>query len=135
MSAKRPRIGHSQSANTRSAMLREHVPSGYYRRAYINRPPRRTPEDKHADLVVFIGKTLAFVFAASVLGIVYALIFVTQPVGAQAPNDRDFIGLLTNLTVFLTGSLGGVLASNGLKSKQKSDTPAEIQQTDKKDVS
>lgn len=134
MSAKRPKIGNSQSANIRSAMSREHVPNSYYRKAYINRQPRKTPEDKHADLVVFIGKTLAFVFAGSVLGIVYALIFVTQPVGAQAPNDRDFIGLLTNLTVFLTGSLGGVLASNGLKSKPKSNTPEEIQQTDKKDV-
>jgi hypothetical protein len=56
----------------------------------------------------------------------YALIFVTQPVSAQAPNDRAFIDLLTTLTVFLTGSLGGVLASNGLKSKPKvevADTP------------
>jgi hypothetical protein len=49
----------------------------------------------------------------------YALIFVTQPIGNQAPNDRAFIDLLTTLTIFLTGSLGGVLASNGLKSKPK----------------
>jgi hypothetical protein len=47
----------------------------------------------------------------------YALIFVTQPIGAQAPNDKAFIDLLTTLTVFLTGALGSVLASNGLKDK------------------
>jgi hypothetical protein len=49
------------------------------------------------------------------------LIFVTQPLGEQAPNDRAFIELLTTLTVFLTGSLGAVLASNGLKDKSKDD--------------
>jgi hypothetical protein len=49
----------------------------------------------------------------------YALIFVTQPISNQAPNDKAFIDLLTTLTIFLTGSLGGVLASNGLKSKPK----------------
>jgi hypothetical protein len=47
----------------------------------------------------------------------YALIFVTQPIGAQAPNDKAFIDILTTLTVFLTGALGSVLASNGLKDK------------------
>jgi hypothetical protein len=62
------------------------------------------------------------------MGMLYALIFVTQPISQQAPNDRAFIDLLTTLTVFLTGSLGGVLASNGLKSKQApqekpNDTP------------
>jgi hypothetical protein len=51
------------------------------------------------------------------LGITYALIFVTQPIGAQAPNDAAFIDLLKTLAIFLTGSLGGVLASNGLKDK------------------
>jgi len=55
------------------------------------------------------------------MGMLYALIFVTQPISQQAPNDRAFIDLLTTLTVFLTGSLGGVLASNGLKSKQIPD--------------
>jgi hypothetical protein len=88
-----------------------------------------SPEDLHARLIVFIGITLAMVFAFSVMGMLYALIFVTQPVGTQAPNDRAFIDLLTTLTVFLTGSLGGVLASNGLKSKPKTDTPTPINPT------
>ena len=82
---------------------------------------RLSPEDLHARLIVFIGVTLALVFGISVFGMLYALIFVTQPVSAQAPNDRAFIDLLTTLTVFLTGSLGGVLASNGLKSKPKKE--------------
>ncbi len=69
---------------------------------------RLTPEELHARLIVFIGCTLAVVFALSVMA---------------------FIDLLTTLTVFLTGSLGGVLASNGLKSRQPTpekpnDTPS-----------
>jgi hypothetical protein len=89
---------------------------------------RRAPEDVHAQLILIIGATLAAVFLIVTVGITYALIFVTQPIGAQAPNDAAFIDLLKTLAIFLTGSLGGVLAGNGLKSKAKSgDTPTNTQ--------
>jgi hypothetical protein len=84
------------------------------------------PEDIKARLILFIGITLSVVFFIVTLGITYALIFVTQPVAAQAPNDAAFIDLLKTLAIFLTGSLGGVLASNGLKDKDRKnaqDTP------------
>lgn len=84
---------------------------------------RLTPEDIHARLIFTIGLILALVFFIVTAGITYALIFVTQPIGAQAPNDAAFIDLLKTLAIFLTGALGGVLAGNGLKSKAKQDTP------------
>lgn len=86
---------------------------------------RLSNEQLKARLIVFIGVSLAMTFAFSVAGMLYALIFVTQPLGDQAPNDRAFIELLSTLTIFLTGALGSVLASNGLKDKPKSgnDTP------------
>ena len=87
---------------------------------------KHSPEDIKARLILFIGVTLSVVFFIVTLGITYALIFVTQPVAAQAPNDAAFIDLLKTLAIFLTGSLGGVLASNGLKDKDKKivqDTP------------
>ena len=84
---------------------------------------RLAPEDIHARLILLIGATLALTFLIVTVGVVYALIFVTQPIGAQAPNDAAFIDLLKTLAIFLTGSLGGVLAGNGLKSKAKPDTP------------
>lgn len=86
---------------------------------------RLSNEQLKARLIVFIGVTLSIVFAISVGGMLYALIFVTQPTGDQAPNDRAFVELLSTLTIFLTGALGSVLASNGLKDKPKSvdDTP------------
>lgn len=77
-----------------------------------------TPEQIHARLIFIIGIVLTGVFALSVLSLLYALIFITQPM-KQAPNDAAFIDLVSTLTVFLTGSLAGVLAGNGLKSKPK----------------
>jgi len=83
-----------------------------------------TPEQIHARLIFIIGLVLSVVFAFSVFALLYALVFVTQPM-KQAPNDAAFIDLVTTLTVFLTGSLAGVLAGNGLKSKPK-DLQAEL---------
>ena len=53
-----------------------------------------------------------------------SFVFNSISIGNQAPNDAAFIDLLKTLAIFLTGSLGGVLAGNGLKSKPKpQDTP------------
>ena len=97
-----------------------------YMEARLKRHERRlSNEQLKARLIVFIGVALSFTFVFSVGGMLYALIFVTQPLGDQAPNDRAFIELLSTLTIFLTGALGSVLASNGLKDKPKTgeDTP------------
>jgi len=88
---------------------------------------RLSQEDIKARLMFLIGAVLSFVFLVVTLGITYALIFVTQPIGAQAPNDAAFIDLLKTLAIFLTGSLGGVLASNGLKDKHKSEYEKSIE--------
>jgi hypothetical protein len=88
---------------------------------------RLSQEEIKARLMFLIGAVLSFVFLIVTLGITYALIFVTQPIGAQAPNDAAFIDLLKTLAIFLTGSLGGVLASNGLKDKQKSEHEKSIE--------
>jgi hypothetical protein len=130
MSAKNLRTGKSLSAIRRNVRLREHVLKTYLERIPVASPQRRlTNEQLKARLIVFIGVCLALTFTFSVAGMLYALIFVTQPLGDQAPNDRAFIELLSTLTIFLTGALGSVLASNGLKDKPKSsdDTPKHTQ--------
>ena len=116
MSAKSTKTGMKLDVNRLPARWWVHAPGTYYQKKSMK---RLTPEQLHARLIVFIGCTLAVVFAGCVFGMLYALIFVTQPISNQAPNDRAFIDLLTTLCIFLTGSLGGVLASNGLKSKPK----------------
>jgi hypothetical protein len=118
------KTGKRLSAIHRSAKFRESVLKTYLERVSMTRQHRRlTNEQLKARLIVFIGVCLAMVFAISVLGMLYALIFVTQPIGAQAPNDKAFIDILTTLTVFLTGALGSVLASNGLRDKNTQNPP------------
>ena len=70
----------------------------------------------HARMIVFIGCTIAVTFALTVIGFTFGLLFVTQPL-EQSPNDADFISLLSTLTVFMTGTLSGLVAANGLKRK------------------
>ena len=130
MSAKNSTTGKSLSAIRRNVKLSESVLRTYMERIQVASPHRRlTNEQLKARLIVFIGVSLALTFTFSVAGMLYALIFVTQPLGDQAPNDRAFIELLSTLTIFLTGALGSVLASNGLKDKPKSsdDTPKHTQ--------
>ena len=80
-----------------------------------------SPEDKHARLILIVGITMSISFAAIVLGFVYGLLFVTQPL-EQSPNDAQFIDLLSTLTVFMTGTLSGLVAANGLKRKPADPT-------------
>lgn len=126
--AKNTKIGKSLNVIRQNVLLRESALKTYMEMLTVRQKRHRlTNEQLKARLIVFIGVCLALVFAMSVLGMLYALIFVTQPIGAQAPNDRAFIELLTTLTVFLTGALGSVLASNGLKDKpeKRADTPTD----------
>jgi hypothetical protein len=122
--AKTSKTGTAQNAKSRSALyralVRKTLSDGQSRR-------RLSPADIKARLILIIGTSLAICFVGMTLGITYALIFVTQPIGAQAPNDAAFIDLLKTLAIFLTGSLGGVLASNGLK--DRNDTPKDPRST------
>ena len=130
--ARNSRTGKSLNVIRPSVLVRESALKTYLEMKLTPRNSRRlSNEQLKARLIVFIGVCLALVFALSVMGMLYALIFVTQPIGAQAPNDRAFIELLTTLTVFLTGALGSVLASNGLKDKpeKRADTPNDTQES------
>ena len=129
--AKSSKIGTPPTASRRNAKPQGSVLQTWLAASLMNQSPkykrRLNPEDIHARLILIIGVSLSIVFVMISLGITYALIFVTQPIGAQAPNDAAFIDLLKTMAIFLTGALGGVLAGNGLKSKKKEDTPSDTQ--------
>jgi hypothetical protein len=80
------------------------------------RATMKTPEQQHAALIVFVGRLLAVCFTFTVFAFIYGVLFVDQP-EKQAPTDAQLIDLLSTLLVFLTGTLSGLVASNGLKSK------------------
>ena len=117
--AKSTKTGINPSAKNPSASRLEHALQTSLAKHRHRAAARLDPQDVHARLILIIGSTLALVFLIVSVGVTYALIFVTQPIGGQAPNDAAFIDLLKTLAIFLTGSLGGVLAGNGLKAKEK----------------
>lgn len=88
----------------------------------INVLPRqrvtKSPEQQHAGLIVFVGRLMALCFTFTVMAFIFGILFIDQPV-EQAPTDAQLIDLLSTLLVFLTGTLSGLVASNGLKSKAK----------------
>jgi hypothetical protein len=113
------RTGKSLSATRRNVKQSGNVQKTYFQKwTQLMARRRFTPEELHARLIVTIGVILAIVFAGSVFSLLYALLFITQPM-AQAPNDAAFIDLVSTLCVFLTGTLAGILSANGLKSKPK----------------
>lgn len=78
---------------------------------------RYSADELHARLIVTVGVLLGLVFSVIVIGMVYGLLFVSQPI-EQSPNDAAFIDLMSTIVVFLTGTLSGLVASNGIKSKR-----------------
>jgi len=80
--------------------------------------PRRNrlaPHELWARLIFWTGIMVAATFLMLCAFLAYAFVFVTQPLGAQAENDKLIGGQISTIVTFLAGSLGGILASNGLK--------------------
>ena len=70
---------------------------------------RYTSAELDARLKFALGLMLGTILLATTLGILYALIFVTQPVNAQSENDKMFFNVLGSVATFITGTLAGLL--------------------------
>jgi len=70
---------------------------------------RYTAAELDARLKFGVGITLAAVLLTTTIAILYALVFVTQPIGAQAENDKMFFGVLSSISTFSTGTLAGLM--------------------------
>ena len=83
---------------------------------------RLTSEELDARLKFVVGCVLAAVLTMTTAGVLYALVFVTQPIGAQAENDKMFFSVLSSVATFITGTLAGLMISTGRnKEEQKED--------------
>jgi hypothetical protein len=51
------------------------------------------------------------------------LIFVTQPLGGQAPNDAEFFKLITPIATFLTGILSGIMLGKPNSHDEQQEQP------------
>ena len=70
---------------------------------------RLSPSDLDARLKFTLGLILGAILLFTTMGILYALIFVTQPVNAQSENDKMFFNVLGSVATFITGTLAGLL--------------------------
>jgi hypothetical protein len=68
-----------------------------------------TPQDLDARLKFILGITLGSILFLTSVGILYGLLFVTQPIGAQSENDKMFFNVLGSVATFITGTLAGLL--------------------------
>ena len=78
---------------------------------------------------------IAFTFCATVLVMVslsmFSIVFVPQPMNGIAPADKQFFFLLSDMSKYILGSLGTLLAIKGkdvvqemFKKEPTDDTPA-----------
>jgi hypothetical protein len=73
---------------------------------------RLTPQDLDARLKFILGVTLGAILLCTAVGILYGLLFVSQPIGAQSENDKMFFNVLGSIATFITGTLAGILIGN-----------------------
>lgn len=82
---------------------------------------RYSSADLDARLKFVLGIILGLILLFTAVGILYALIFVTQPVNAQSENDKMFFNVLGSIATFITGTLAGILIGS-----KGGDSPAPI---------
>ena len=79
-------------------------------RLQINRRARFTTDELNARLRFYVGLMLALTVFGSTMAIIYAVTFVTQPLGeVQSENDKAFFGLLSTTISFLVGVISGFM--------------------------
>ena len=80
-----------------------------------------TTDQLEARLKFFLGLTLGAILLFTTMGILYALVFVTQPLGSVSENDKMFFGVLSSVATFITGTLAGLMISTGRNTEEDKD--------------
>ena len=70
----------------------------------------------HTRLIVTVGIIMAVTFSIMVIGLLYGMLFTNFPT-ELAPLDSKIVDLLSTISVFLTGALSGLVATNGIAKK------------------
>ena len=82
---------------------------------------RYTTDELNARLRFYVGIMLALTVFGSTMAIIYAVTFVTQPLGeVQSENDKAFFTLLSTTVSFLVGVISGFML-NGTSAAGKTE--------------
>jgi uncharacterized membrane protein len=69
-----------------------------------------TPEELLRFIVgIVLSLTLTFIVGV----VLYSLVFVSQPMEGQSPNDAEFFKLINPIATFIVGALAGLMAGQG----------------------
>ena len=66
-------------------------------------------KDLDGLLRFIVGLVLALTLLIIITVVLYSLVFVTQPMDGQAPNDAEFFKLVNPIATFLVGTLSGIM--------------------------
>lgn len=72
-----------------------------------------TPEQMDSLLKLIIGGTFCLVVLVMTCLSTYSVVFVTQPMTGMAPADKQFFLLLSDMSKYILGALGTLLAIKG----------------------
>lgn len=90
---------------------------------------RYTTDELNSRLRFIVGIMLAATVFISTMAIIYAVTFVTQPLGeVQSENDKAFFSLLSTTISFLVGVISGFML-NGTSAAGKT-VPTETEETE-----
>ena len=95
---------------------------------------RYSSADLDARLKFVLGVILGLILLFTAIGILYAIVFVTQPVNAQSENDKMFFNVLGSIATFITGTLAGILIGSkggdtSIASSPEQQPPVVIEET------
>ena len=83
------------------------------------KPSRKwSPEEL---LRFIVGVVLSMTLTLIVIVVLYSLVFVSQPMDGQAPNDAEFFKLINPIATFIVGALAGLMAGQGNGSMTPND--------------
>ena len=70
-----------------------------------------------------VGITMAITLVGIVGVVLYSLVFVTQPMIGQSPNDAEFFKLVNPIATFIVGALSGIMVGTQGKSSSRPPEP------------
>lgn len=89
------------------------------------------PDHVESKIKLTIAVSFCVTIVAMVFLSMYSLVFVTQPMSGIAPADKQFFFLLSDMSKYILGSLGTLLAIKG-KDAIKEIMPPEPPKTEEK---
>lgn len=92
------------------------------------------PDHVEAKIKLTIAVSFCITIMSMVILSMYSLVFVTQPMSGIAPADKQFFFLLSDMSKYILGSLGTLLAIKGKDAIKDMISPKEEPPVEKKEV-